>query len=273
MADVVQPSARDVIAGTPFEGRHAVVTGASRGIGAAVAETLARLGARLTLLARNEARLAERRRDLAGRFGATVAALAADVADPASVERAMAAAADRFGAPAILVNNAGIAESAPFARTGLDQWRRILQTNLTGTFLCARAVYPAMVEAGYGRIVNVASTSGLKGYAYVAAYCASKHGVVGLTRALALEAARTGVTVNAVCPGFTETDILRRAVDNIAAKTGRSEDRARAELAAANPQGRIVQPWEVAETVAWLCLPASSSINGQSVALAGGEVT
>ena len=272
MADVIDRPTLGVIAGTPLKGQHAVVTGATRGIGAAIAETLARLGASVTLLARNEILLADRKRELAGRFQGTINAVGADVTDAASVEAAMTAATDQCGPPTILVNNAGIADSAPFARTDPDQWHRIIETNLTGTFLCTRMVYPAMVEAGYGRIINVASTSGLKGYAYVASYCASKHGVIGLTRSLALEAAKTGVTVNAVCPGFTETDILRDTVDNIVAKTGRSEDEARAELAATNPQGNLVQPWEVAETIAWLCLPASSSVTGQSIVIAGGEV-
>ena len=151
-------------------------------------------------------------------------------------------------------------------------WQQMLAVNLTGVFYCCQAAMPAMLEAGWGRIVNVASTAGLKGYRYVSAYVAAKHGVIGLTRALALEVAPRGVTVNAVCPGYTETQMVAQAVQNIVRKTGRGEDAARAELAAANPQQRLVQPQEVADAVAWLCLPASSAMNGQSIAVAGGEV-
>jgi NAD(P)-dependent dehydrogenase (short-subunit alcohol dehydrogenase family) len=172
----------------------------------------------------------------------------------------------------ILVNNAGQAASAPFGRTDAALWQRMLDVNLTGAYHCIQATLPGMLDLGWGRIVNVASTAGLTGYRYVAAYCAAKHGLVGLTRALALEVAAQGVTVNAVCPGYTETDIVLAAVANIVRKTGRSEDQARAALAAANPQGRLVQPDEVAHAVAWLCMPGASAMNGQAVAVAGGEV-
>ena len=256
------------IEGAGLAGRHAVVTGATRGIGWAIAQALAGLGADLTLMGRNEESLAERRKALGG----TTNAVACDVTDEASVEAAFAAAGEAGGAVSILINNAGAAGSAPFHRMTTAHWREMLDTNLTGAFLCARRVYPAMRDAGWGRIVTVASTAGLKGYGYIAAYAASKHGVIGLTRSLALEAARTGVTVNAVCPGYTDTDIVRATVDNIVAKTGRTPDDARAELAAHNPQGRLIEPREVADTVAWLCLPASASITGQSIAVAGGEV-
>jgi NAD(P)-dependent dehydrogenase (short-subunit alcohol dehydrogenase family) len=158
------------------------------------------------------------------------------------------------------------------SRTSLDLWNRLLQVNLTGSFLCTQQVLPGMTSRGFGRIVNVASTAALKGYAYVAAYCAAKHGVLGLTRALALEVARKGVTVNAVCPGYTDTDIVAQAVEQIAGKTGRSPGEARDALASANPQGRLVQPDEVAQAVLWLCRRESSSITGQAIAVAGGEV-
>ncbi len=256
------------IEGAGLAGRHAVVTGATRGIGWAITQALAGLGADLTLMGRNQESLAERRKSLGG----TTNAVACDVTDEASVEAAFAAAGEAGGAVSILINNAGTAGSAPFHRMTTAHWREMLDTNLTGAFLCARRVYPAMRDAGWGRIVTVASTAGLKGYGYVAAYAAAKHGVIGLTRSLALEAARTGVTVNAVCPGYTDTDIVRATVDNIVAKTGRTPADARAELAAHNPQGRLIEPREVAETVAWLCLPASASITGQSIAVAGGEV-
>lgn len=272
MDKMTQAQPDGLIGGTPLAGQHAVVTGAGRGIGLAVAETLAKLGADITLMGRKQKDLETVSADLAKRFSVKTYAAVADVTDEAAVEAAFAAATDAIGTPSILVNNAGIAGSAPFHRMSADHWREMLGTNLTGTFLCTSRAYPAMRDAGYGRIVNVASTSGLKGYAYIAAYSASKHGVIGLTRSLALEAAKTGVTVNAVCPGYTETDIVDRTVKTIVGKTGRSVDDARAELAATNPQGRLVQPWEVAETVAWLCLPGSASITGQSIVVAGGEV-
>ncbi len=245
-------------------GRHAVVTGAGRGIGAAIARRLAGHGARVTLMGRNAARLDDAAAALPG-----ARAVPCDVTDEAAVGRAFADA----GAADILVNNAGAAVSAPFARTTIEQFRAMLDVNLTGAFLCSRAVLPAMVEARGGRIVNVASTAGLRGYAYVAAYCAAKHGLVGLTRALALETAAQGITVNAVCPGYTDTDMLQGAVAAISETTGRSDAEARAELLKANPQGRFVQPDEVAAAVAWLCLPGNGSITGQAIALAGGEVT
>ena len=253
---------------TPLAGRHALITGGGRGIGAAVASALARLGADLTLVGRDAARLEETAAAIRETASVAVLAVAGDVND----EHSIAAAFDRAGPVSILVNNAGIADSAPFARIDDTQWDRTIATNLTGTFRCMRIAYPAMVEAGWGRIVNIASTAGIKGYAYTVAYCASKHGVVGLTRALAMEAARTGVTANAVCPGFTETDMATRAIANIVAKTGRGEDQARRELARINPQAKLVQPEEVADTVAWLCLPSSSAITGQAIAVAGGEV-
>jgi NAD(P)-dependent dehydrogenase (short-subunit alcohol dehydrogenase family) len=250
--------------------RHAVVTGGGRGIGAAVAAALAAEGATVSVLGRDAARLAAQVESLGGE--ARAQSVAVDVTDEASVKSAFAAVRARFGRVDVLVNNAGQAGSAPLAKTDLALWQRMLAVNLTGVFLCTREALPEMTARGAGRIVNVASTAGLAGYAYVAAYCAAKHGVVGLTRAAALECAQTGVTVNAVCPGYTETDIVGAAVANIVAKTGKSEAEARAALVARNPQGRMVQPEEVASAVLWLCLPASSSVTGQAIAVAGGEV-
>jgi len=255
------------IGGTPLAGRRAVVTGGGRGIGAAVSETLAALGAHVILLGRNKEALDSRAAELSKKHGVEASAVACDVTDPGAVGRA-------FGNRpcAILVNNAGIAKSAPFHRTDDAMWREMLDVNLWGAIHCIRAALPGMLDSGWGRIVNVASTAGVTGFPYVTAYCASKHALVGLTRALALETAQKGVTVNAVCPGYTDTDVVRDAVANIVAKTGRSADQARADLAAHNPQKRIIAPEEVAETVAFLCLPSSSSITGQAIAVAGGEV-
>jgi NAD(P)-dependent dehydrogenase (short-subunit alcohol dehydrogenase family) len=255
-----------------LKGSHAAVTGGGSGIGAAAARELARQGARVTLMGRSRERLDAVAKAIAA-AGGTAAVEPVDVTESASVASAFASAAARLGPLSILVNNAGAAESAPFARTGLDLLERMLRVNLTGAFLCTQAALPAMLAARSGRIVSVASTAGLRGYAYVAAYCAAKHGLVGMTRALALEIARSGITANAVCPGYTETELLDRAVANIVAKTGRSADAARAELAAINPMGRLVKPEEVAATIAFLCSPAAASITGEAIAVAGGEVT
>jgi NAD(P)-dependent dehydrogenase (short-subunit alcohol dehydrogenase family) len=244
------------------------VTGAGRGIGAAIARRLAAEGARLTLLGRQRDPLEV----LAAELGAGTLAFACDVSDATSVARAIGHATEAAGAAQILVNNAGQATSAPLVRTSDVLWQQMLAVNLTGTFLVTRAVLPGMLDAGWGRVVNVASTAGQRGYAYVSAYAAAKHAVIGLTRSLALEVAARGVTVNAVCPGYAETDLLRASVDNVVAKTGRSADDARAEFARHNPQGRLVQPDEVADAVAWLCSAGAAAINGQSVSVSGGEV-
>jgi NAD(P)-dependent dehydrogenase (short-subunit alcohol dehydrogenase family) len=252
---------------SPLAGHHALVTGAGRGIGLTIAQALSGAGAHVTLVGRDRVRIeaaATALRDTQG--------VAADVTDAESVGSAFAAARARFGPVDILVNNAGQAESAPFGKTDLALWNRMIAVNLTGTFLCAREALPDMVARGAGRIVNVASTAGLIGYAYVSAYCAAKHGVVGLTRSLALETATRGITVNAVCPGYTETDIVRDAVANIMHKTGKSEAEAREALTARNPQGRRVQPREVADAVLWLVSPCAASITGQAISVSGGEV-
>lgn len=251
-------------------GKHGLVTGGARGIGAAIARQLLEAGARVSLVGRSESALASAVAEL--RELGEVDGFSADVAQGDSVKRAFDQARERFGSIDILVNNAGQAASAPFLKTDEAIWQQMLAVNLTGTFLCTREALPDMLAAKWGRVVNVASTAGLTGYGYVAAYCAAKHGVIGLTRSLALEVATKGITVNAVCPGYTETDIVRDGVANIVAKTGRTEEQAHAELAAGNPQKRLVQPIEVAGTVLWLCLPASGAMNGQSLAVAGGEV-
>lgn len=249
-----------------FDGRHVLVTGGGSGIGAAIARRFAEAGAPVTILGRNTDRL----RDTADEFGAFT--VAADLTLPQEVERAFSTAVAKHGAVCILVNNAGAAESAPFLKTDDALWARMLAVNLTGTYLCTRAVAGKMLEAGEGRIVNIASTAALTGYAYVSAYCAAKHGVLGLTRSLALEYARKGVTVNAVCPGYTDTELLERSLDRIVDSTGRSRDEAISELVKVNPQRRLIQPEEVADTVFWLSGPHAASVTGQAIAIAGGEV-
>lgn len=231
---------------TALAGKHAVVTGGSRGIGAAIVRALEAHGAKVTSVHR-----------------ATFDVAAAD---------AVAAAFEKIGPVDILINNAGVATSAPFGKTDRELWRRTIAVNLDGTFNCMQAVLPGMVKAGWGRIVNIASTAGLVGYRYVSAYCAAKHGVIGLTRAVALEVATRGVTVNAVCPGYTDTDMVRETVARIVERTKRTSEEALAEIMSHNPQCRLVRPDEVAHTVAWLVLPGSESITGQAIAVAGGEV-
>lgn len=247
----------------PLQGKHALVTGGNRGIGAAIVASLLEQGARVTSLQRSAASatpLAEQQ------------FVTADVSDVEQTTHAFAMAVNRFGPIALLINNAGVAESAPFKRTDDALWHKMLAVNLTGTYHCTRLALPAMLDGGYGRIVNIASVAGLIGYPYVSAYCAAKHGVIGLTRALAAETARSGVTVNAVCPGYTDTDLVAHAVSNIVQKTGQSAAEARAYLAGKNPQGRLTTAEEVAHTVLWLCLPGSEGITGQAIAVCGGEV-
>jgi NAD(P)-dependent dehydrogenase (short-subunit alcohol dehydrogenase family) len=253
-----------------LSGLHAVVTGGGSGIGAATAEALAQAGARITLMGRDAERLHTQRARLAA--FADVHCVTVDVTREASVETAFAEAATRLGTVDILVNNAGQAQAAPFMKTDAALWQRLLEVNLTGAFYCTKAVLPAMVEKASGRIVNVASTAGQIGYPYVAAYCAAKHGVIGLTRALALEVATKGITVNAVCPGYTETELLDSALAQVVSKTGRNIEDARAALQSLNPQQRFVRPDEVAQAVAWLASPASASVTGQSISISGGEV-
>lgn len=255
--------------GKLLEGQHALVTGGGSGIGAAIARELAAQGACLSLLGRRAEALSETLATLAGEGHGMVVA---DVADHAAVHRAIDTAAAERGGIDILVNNAGAAASAPAAKTSPELWQQMISVNLSGTFFCTQAVLPGMQARAYGRIVNIASTAGLVGYAYVSAYCAAKHGVIGFTRSLALEVARLGITVNAVCPGYTDTPLLDGAVGNIVAKTGRSAEDARSTLAASNPQGRLVTPEDVARTVVWLCLPGAEAVHGQAIAVAGGEV-
>ncbi|MBZ0217239.1 MAG: SDR family oxidoreductase [Fimbriimonadaceae bacterium] len=255
-----------------LKGKHAVITGGGRGIGAAIASSLAARDVNLTIMGRNLETLQDTAKSLMQDFSVAVSSVSLDVSSESAVEKAFSSLDPALGPVDILVNNAGYAPAAPFHRISLADWKQVIDVDLTGAFLCTRMVLPGMIERGFGRVVNIASTAGLKGYAYVTSYCAAKHGMIGLTRALALETAKTGVTVNAVCPGYTDTDIVTASIENIVAKTGKSSDDAMANLVSNNPQQRLINPMEVAETVAWLCLPASSAMTGQSIAVAGGEV-
>jgi len=252
-------------------GRHAVVTGASRGIGAAVAEALARDGAAVTLMGRDLRALGARASALAARHAVRALPVACDVADAGAVARAFDEARAALGEVQVLVANAGESASATLEATDGALWDRMLAVNLTGAFLCTQQVLPAMRAARDGRVVFVSSTSALKGYPRTAAYAASKAGLLGLARALAAEVARDGVTVNAVCPGYTDTDMARSAVDALV-RAGRTPEEARLALERLNPRRALVRPEEVAATVAWLCAPAASAITGQAVAVAAGEV-
>jgi len=225
---------------------------------------------RVSLFGRDQTKLSQVADELGG--GSRAAPVKVDVAESDSVRDAFTTARRHFGPVHILINNAGMAASAKFTETDLPTWNKILAVNLTGTYLCAREAVPDMLKLGFGRIVNIASIAGLRGAAYISAYSTSKHAVIGLTRSLALEYATKNITVNAVCPGYTDTDIVREAVANIRAKTGRSEKEALDALVATNPQRRLIAPKEVADTTLWLCKPGTQSVTGQSIVIAGGEV-
>jgi NAD(P)-dependent dehydrogenase (short-subunit alcohol dehydrogenase family) len=248
--------------------RHAFVTGGGSGIGLATAKALASAGWRVTIAGRTEARL----RDVAKRIpGARIQPL--DVTDAEAVPEAFRATVAAAGSVSLLVNNAGSVSSAPFERTSSEQWRAMLDVHLLGAVHCIRSVLPQMKANGWGRIVNVASTAGLIGYRNLAAYVAAKHALVGMTKALSLELAKTGITVNAVCPGYVDTEIISSAVAKIAERTQQSSEAALAAFTAVNPQGRLVTPEEVASAVLWLASDGAAAVNGVALPVAGGEVS
>jgi NAD(P)-dependent dehydrogenase (short-subunit alcohol dehydrogenase family) len=247
-------------------GKHALVTGGGSGIGAAIAIALAEAGAAVTICGRRPEQL-----EIAAACHRNIHAEAADVTDEDSVSRLYRAAQAERGNFAIVVANAGGAQSAPFEKITYPLWTDTLNVNLTGAFLSVQPAIAGMRERRWGRVIFIASTAGLKAYAYIAPYVAAKHGVIGLARALALEAAKDGITVNAVCPGYTETPLLEQAVHRIVTTTKRSAADARAMLAANNPQGRFTRPQEVADAVLWLCAEGSAGITGQAISVSGGE--
>lgn len=247
-----------------LEDRHALVTGGATGIGLAITKSLVAAGARVTIASRNIARVNAVAAELEG-----VKGVALDVTSPKDISDVF----EQLEAVDILVNNAGIAFATPFQKISLEQWSGVMAVNLTGVFLCTQAVLASMCERDRGRIINIASTAGLQGAPYISAYAASKHGLVGMTRSLGLELAATGITANCVCPGFTDTDMVSDAINNITSKTGRSEAEALAELVKHNPQQRLITPEEVADTVLWLCQDSSRSITGQSIVIGGGNIT
>jgi len=252
--------------GLDVELGHAVVTGGGTGIGLAIARALSARGHAVTVMGRSAAALEAATPNLDG--GGFVLC---DVTDDASVAGALAAAEAARGPVRVLVNNAGAVATASFEKTGLDAWTAALDVNLLGAVRMIRAALPSLKAQTWGRVVNIASTAGLKPYAYVSAYVASKHALVGLTRALALELASTRVTVNAVCPGYTRTAIIERAIETIAARTGRGRDGAEAVFTASNPQGRLTEPEDVAQAACWLASAEAGAVNGIALSVSGGE--
>ena len=251
----------------PWMDSHALVTGGAKGIGAAIADALQSQGVQVSVLGRDEAALANFTRE-----GRAAGYVVADVTDPAQLSDAIHSAEDARGPISILINNAGAVESGAFVKTKRLVWDYMLAVNLTSVFETCQIVLPGMVKRKYGRIVNIASTAGLKGYPYVAAYCAGEHGVNGLTRGLALGSAHLDVTVNAICPGYTDTDLVTRSISTIVQKSGRSENDVRHEISKSNPQNRLITPEEVAAAVLYLCGPNSRAMIGQSLVIGGGEI-
>jgi NAD(P)-dependent dehydrogenase (short-subunit alcohol dehydrogenase family) len=252
-------------------GKRAVVTGGGRGIGAAVARSLAAAGAAVLVAARTLADVENLAAELRGEGHAAWSA-PCDVADPGQIEALARFAFEHLGGVDILVNNAGIAHSAPLKAISLDTWNRIFAVNVTGTFLCTQAFLPGMAERRWGRVINVASIAGRAGAAYIAAYSASKHAVLGFTRSVAAEVAASGVTVNAVCPGYVNTDMTRESVDRIVGKTGRPAEEVAEAIRRTSPQHRLLDAGEVAFLVLSLCDPLARGINGQAIVQDGGSL-
>jgi NAD(P)-dependent dehydrogenase (short-subunit alcohol dehydrogenase family) len=255
-----------------LEGKHAIVTGGSRGIGAAVATELVARGAKVTIMGRDQESLDRQAEEMRGEEGVTVAVEPCDVADGASVTTAFSRAIANLGPAYILVNNAGTAKSRKFTELSRDVWDETISVNLTGTYLCTSEVLPGMLEAKEGRIVNIASTAGLRGYKTMSAYTAAKHGVIGLTRSLALETAKQGITVNAVCPGYVDTDLTAMGIENIVKNLGKTAEEARQMMVRTIPRGTFITAEEVAAAVSWLCSPSASGVTGIALPVAGGEL-
>ncbi len=256
-----------------LENRIALITGGGRGIGRAIALAFAREGAQVALAARTATQLKEVASEIDKETGANALAVVCDISDPRDVSALFARVEERFSRGLeILVNNAGIAESAPLTKTDDDLWHRHLAINLSGTFYCIRAALPLMIERGWGRVINVASIAAKTGAPYIAAYSASKHGVLGLTRSVALEVAAKGITVNAICPGYVDTEMTSRGIENITAKTGQSADAALEAIKRMSPQNRLVTSEEVAALALLLASDEGRGINGQAINVDGGSV-
>jgi NAD(P)-dependent dehydrogenase (short-subunit alcohol dehydrogenase family) len=252
--------------------RIALITGGGRGIGRAIAFAFAREGARVAVLARTEREVARVAEEIKAECNVETMYATCDVSGGESIKRAFAEVESRLGSVDVLVNNAGIAESAPFVKTSDELWQRHLAVNLSGTFYFMRAALPAMIKRGWGRIINIASIAGKTGAPYIAAYAASKHGVLGLTRSAALEVASKGVTINAICPGYVDTEMTTRALENIEAKTGKPASDALEAIKRMSPQNRLITPEEVAALALLLASDEGRGINGQAINVDGGSV-